>query len=196
MQVIGVQDMAVMRLLLDTCATAEEAKDSLLTIKQHYRFVPCHYIVADRAGHSFIYVNSTDRNVQHVIDGNGQPQVLTNFQLYKHPTPETMPGGKLTLENEAFWRYRTLADRITNGRSGFTAEEMKAANACVNFLKVIETASADDPLHGVPTRMVWHSLYDQQAGTVEVSFYLGEETHADGTRTEYRSDYLKFTLEA
>jgi hypothetical protein len=44
-------------------------------------------------------------------------------------------------------------------------------------------------------RTVWHSLYDQQAGTLEVSFYLGEEVHADGTRRERRSDYLKVALE-
>ncbi len=199
-QVTGLHELAVMRLLLDTCATVAEAKEALLTIKQYYRFVPCHYIVADRAGHSFIYENSTGRNVQHVIDGTGQPQVLTNFQLYKHPTPETMPGGKLTLENEAFWRYRTLTDRLANHQGGFTAEEMKTTNACVNILEVVEAMSADpaqrDQVAGVPTRTVWHSLYDQQAGTVEFSFYLGEEAHADGTYTEHRSDYLKFTLEA
>lgn len=196
MQVIGLHELAVMRLLLDTCATVSEAKEALLTIKQHYRFIPCHYIVADRSGQSFIYENSTGRNVQHVIAGNGQPQVVTNFQLYKHPIPESMPSGKLTLESESFWRYRLLADRIVNHHDGFTAEEMKANNACVNVMEVIKTTSPDDPLREVPGRTVWHSLYDQHADTLEVSFYLGEEAHADGTRKEHRSEYLKFSLEA
>jgi hypothetical protein len=58
-----------------------------------------------------------------------------------------------------------------------------------------------DPAYGsiaanVQSRTLWHSLYDQQAGTAEFSFYLGEEVHADGTRTEHRSDYLRFALEA
>lgn len=194
-QVVGLHELAVMRLLLDTCATVAEAKEALLTIKQHYRFVPCHYIVADRAGHSFVYENSTGRNVQHVIDGTGQPQVVTNFQLYKHPTPEAMPDGPLTLENEAFWRYRRLTDEIGNHQGSFTAEEMKATNACVNILRVIETASTDDTLYGVPTRTVWHTLYDQEAGTVEASFYLGEGVQADGTRRERRSEYLAVALE-
>lgn len=42
----------------------------------------------------------------------------------------------------------------------------------------------------------WHILYDQQGGTVEVSFYLGERVQADGTRHERRSDYLTVALDA
>jgi hypothetical protein len=66
---------------------------------------------------------------------------------------------------------------------------------------VVEAATSADPawreqFYGMNARTVWHSLYDQQAGTLEVSFYLGEEVQADGTRRERRSDYLKVTLEA
>ena len=201
-QAIGLHELAVMRLLLDTCATADEAKEALLTVKQYYRFVPNHYIVADKAGHSFVYENSTGRNVQHVIDGAGQPQVLTNHQLYKHSTPETIPGGPPTIENfGSFWRYRQLSDQIASHQGGFTEEEMKANNDCVNSLMVVEAATRADPaqrdtFYGVNARTVWHSLYNQQAGTVEASFYLGEDVQADGTRRERRSDYLTVALDA
>ena len=199
-QVVGLHELAVMRLLLDTCATASEAAEALLTVKQYYRFTPCRYLVADRAGHSFVYENSTGRNAQYVMDGNGQPQLATNFQLSKHPSPETIPDGTLTLENNAFWRYRVLAERIAGHRGGFTAEEMKATNACVSIAKLIETMRADPvqkPIaKGVTGRTVWHSLYDQQARNVEVSFYLGEEVEADGSLRERRSDYMTFHLDA
>ena len=199
-QVVGLHELAVMRLLLDTCATVSEAAEALLTIKQYYRFIPCRYIVADLAGRSFVYENSTGRNVQYVIDGDGQPQLATNFQLSRHPSPETMPDGTLTLENNAFWRYRMLTERITGHRGGFTAQEMKATNACVSITKLIETMSADPvqkpTAEGVTGRTVWHSLYDQQARTVEVSFYLGEKTQADGTHRERRSDYMTVRLDA
>ena len=198
-QVVGLHELAVMRLLLDTCASVPEAEEALLGIKQYYRFVPCHYIVADKAGRSFIYENSTGRNVQHLIEGSGQPQMVTNFQLYKHPTPDTMPGGPLTLQNEAFWRYRELQERISHHQGDFTVEEIKANNACVNILKVVQEMSTDpaqrDQALATRNRTVWHSLYDQQAGTMEASFYLGQEVQADGSRIERRSDYLKFGLE-
>jgi hypothetical protein len=198
-QVVGLHELAVMRLLLDTCATVAEAEQALLMVKQYYRFVPCHYIIADKAGRSFIYENSTGRNVQHVIEGTGQPQMVTNFQLYKHPTPETMPNGKVVLETEAFWRYRQLANLVGSRSGGFTADEMRAANAAVTCHAVFEALSGDpaqrDRAAAVRNRTVWHSLYDQEAGTVEVSFYLGEENHPDGTRHERLSEYLAFGLQ-
>ena len=189
-----------MRLLLDTCATADEAKEALLTAKQYYTFVPCHYIVADKAGDSFIYENSTGRNVQHVIDGTGRPQVITNFQVHKHPTPDQMPQGALTLETNAFWRFQTLTDRISKQKDLFTPDDLKTNNGCVNIMRLFEEMGADPAFASiaanVQSRTLWHSLYDQQAGTVEFSFYLDDIVHADGTHTERRSDYLRFGLEA
>jgi Acyl-coenzyme A:6-aminopenicillanic acid acyl-transferase len=199
-QIVGLHELAVMRLLLDTCATVSEAAEALLTVKQYYRFAPCRYLVADRSGHSFVYENSIGRNVQYVIDGNGQLQLATNFQLSKHPSPETMPDGPLTLENNAFWRYRMLTGRIADHRGGFTTHEMKDTNACVNVATLIETMRSDPAqrpnAEGVNGRTMWHSLYDQQARTVEISFYLGEDVQADGTRRERRSDYMTFHLDA
>jgi hypothetical protein len=197
---VGLSELQVLRFLLDTCATADEAKEALLTSKQYYGFIPLHYIVADKAGKSFIYENSTGRNVQHIIDGNGQPQVVTNFQIYKHPTVDQMPKEALTWENNAFWRYQKLRERISQQKALFTADDIKANHACVNFMKLIEEMRADPTYEGNPAdnrvRTLWHSLYDQQARTAEFSFYLGEEVDAGDTYTEHRSDYLRFTLEA
>jgi hypothetical protein len=110
-----------------------------------------------------------------------------------------MSVGSLTFENNAFWRYRTLLDRIAKHRGLFTSEDLKANNACVNIRTLIETLRADPAQRSiaasVPSRTLWHSLYDQKARTVEFSFYLGEDVHADGTLAEHRSDYLKFALE-
>lgn len=198
-QVVGLHELQVMRWLLDTCATAEEAKEALLTVKQNYIFIPCHYIVADKEGHSFVYENSTGRNAQYVFEGGGKPQVITNFQLYKHPTLEQMPGGALTIENNAFWRYRTLLERIAEHQGRFSADDLKANNSCVNINKLIQTMSADPAQRsiaaGVLSRTLWHSLYDQKAGTAEFSFYLGDDVQTDGSRIERRSEYLKFGLE-
>lgn len=199
-KVIGLHELQVMRWLLDTCATVDEAKLALLTVKQHYFFIPCHYIVADRSGKSFIYENSTGRNVQHVLDGMGRPQVVTNFQVHKHPTTDAMPTGAPTFETNAFWRYRTLVDRIAGHEGLFTKDELQTNNACVNILRVYEAMGAGPAESAiadiVEARTVWHGLYDQHAGTLDVSFYLGDDPMPDGTRGERRSEYLTFTLDA
>ena len=80
------------------------------------------------------------------------------------------------------------------------SDDLKANNDCVNIMRLFEQMGAD-PTYGsiaanVQSRTLWHSLYDQQAGTVEFSFYLDEKAHADGTHTERRSDYLTFALDA
>jgi Acyl-coenzyme A:6-aminopenicillanic acid acyl-transferase len=196
MQVVGLHELAAMRLLLDTCATVAEAKESLLTMKQYYRFIPLHYLIADRTGRSFIYESSTGRNVQHIIDGDGRPQVLTNFQLHKHLTPKALASAHVAMENEASWRYNKLMERIGSGLGRFTPADMKQAIACVNVVNMIDTLPEDSPLRAVTTRTIWESLHDQQAATLECSFYLGEDVQPDGKRRERRSDYLRFTLDA
>lgn len=193
-QFVGLHELSVMRLLLDTCSTAAEAKEALLIAKQHYLFTPCHYIVADRTGKSFVYEISTGRNVQHVIETEEVPQVLTNFQLHKHPTADTRPGGNVTIENEAFWRHRRLTDQVSAQSDAVTAEEIRDTHSSVNILNVMATTPIDSPLRNLPVRTLWHNIYDQQAGTVEISFYLGDEKHSDGSLSERRSDYKTFTL--
>lgn len=196
-QMVGLNELQVMRLLLDTCATAAEARDALLAVKQFYAFVPCHYLIADRTGDSFIYENSTGRNVQHVIAGEGRPQVATNFQAYRHPTRAQMPGGALTLETNAFWRYRTLEDRIAAEPAPVTPEVIKGNHACVNILRLREAAggaAASPAIANLRARTLWHSLYDLEARTVEISFYLGDAVGADGGQGERRSGYLRFAL--
>jgi predicted choloylglycine hydrolase len=197
---VGLHELQLMRLLLDTCATVEEAREALLTSKQFYTFVPNHYIVADRSGNSFVYLNSTGRNVQHIIGGQGRPQVVSNFQLHRHPTLEHMPDGPLTFQTNAFWRYRTLADLIARQDRPFELEDLKSNNAHVNVGAMIQKMGGERMLPGmaanVAPRTLWHSIYDQQAGTARISFYLGEPVEGDGERDERRSRYLEFPLSA
>ena len=47
---VGLSEQQVVRYLLDTCATVDEAKDALLLAKHYYFFTPCHFVVADRSG--------------------------------------------------------------------------------------------------------------------------------------------------
>src|SRR5262245_59482648 len=79
---LGVQQ--VLRMLLDTCANVDEAKEALLTTKQFYEFIPCHYLVADRHGRAFVWEYSQAHNKEHIIENPGRPLVTTNFSLHRH----------------------------------------------------------------------------------------------------------------
>lgn len=52
---VGLHELQGMRLLLDTCADVNEAKEALLTNKHFYMMVPVHYLIADRHGNSFVW---------------------------------------------------------------------------------------------------------------------------------------------
>jgi len=80
---VGMHELMGMRFLLDNCKNVEEAKEALLSLKHYYSFIPCHYIVGDRSGKSFIFEFSPTRNRNYIIDGDG-PQCVTNHLVYHH----------------------------------------------------------------------------------------------------------------
>ena len=49
------------RIVLEKCANAKEARTLLARLDFHYSFVPCHYLIADPTGDSFVFEYSPDR---------------------------------------------------------------------------------------------------------------------------------------
>ncbi len=194
---IGLHELQVMRYVLDTCATAEEAITAMLLVKQYYMLIPCHYIIGDRHGSSFVYENSTGRNIQYIIEGMGRPQVVTNFQLHQHLAREQMSSSDYSLATESFWRYSTLEEMLHQRDGGWSKDAMKSANACVSVRKMLERLGADPANNSIPANMLsrtlWHSLYNVEQRTVAVDFYLGETGDGDTTK-EIRSGYYEFAL--
>ncbi|MEJ2573285.1 MAG: hypothetical protein P8164_06780 [Gammaproteobacteria bacterium] len=119
------------------------------------------------------------RNSQNIIDGGGQPQVATNYQIRKYPSSTPPELEELTAENETYWRQKRLTDRIEAHAKPFTPAEMKPTNACVSVGAIMNLIRPDQPLRRMPSRTIWHSLYDQEAGRVDISFYLGETVKPD-----------------
>lgn len=191
---VGIGELQIVRLLLDTCATVEEAKQTLLSIKQYYQYVPCHYIIADVSGKSFIYENSTGRNQSIIIDGGGNPQVCTNHQVY-HQKIGNMP--ELTLQTNSQWRYATLQNRV-NLEAKHSVQSIRDNSEHVGVKHLVkEMLKNPDFLSvaaNVNSRTLWYALYDLTAGTIEIDFYLNSDVTSDGAYYEERSDIYKFGI--
>lgn len=187
---VGLQEMLVQRFLLDTCATVEDAKEALLLSKHYYAFFPCHYLVADRHGHSFVWEYSHAHNKEYIIEGDGGPQIMTNFLLHRYQSEEEMPEDDYDL-GLPFSRYRTLRRAIAEESGKITPEFMIAANASVAFedKTFLRPAAA-------PTRTLWHNLYDTGERSMEVDFYLRDEPDPEtpGRKRSARSGYFRFQL--
>ena len=177
---VGLHELMSMRYVLDTCKDVEEAKEALLSAKHYYSFIPCHYIIADENGNSFVFEFSSLRNATHCVDGQG-PQWVTNHLLSKYPTMDQFPEESMI---DSFERYRMLHNSI-HGKNTFSVDDITAMNASV--------ASRDMDFNNpeyAPHRTLWYSLYDLQERSMRVKFYLGE-----GPEEIQYSDYVSFQLD-
>lgn len=179
----GLGVLQTMRMLLDTCANVDEAKEALLRTKQYYEYIPVHYLIADRSGKSFVWEYSEFHNQEYIIENPGKPLVITNFALHKHmdgsnpPTPE--------LARATCGRYAYLSEKLAATPSGITEAAMRAIHE-----KVDAAAPATPDQKRPPVRTFWHAFYYPERRVVKLSYYL----HDDGPKM-VRTDYLEFKLD-
>jgi len=185
---VGLGELQTLRLLLDTCATVEEAKQTLMATKQYYQYVPIHYLIADRHGNAFVWEYSESHNKEYVVESPGQPLVMTNFTLHKQledgkpPSPDKARG--------VCKRYAYLREKLATGR--FDDKAIRAVHQNVDA----QMSQAADPSRP-PERTFWHAFYFPEDRRVSLSYYLGEEPYPGEPRLvrQVRSDYLEFRLE-
>lgn len=184
---VGIHELLSMRYLLDNCKDVDEAKEAMLYLKHYYGFIPCHYIIADRSGRSFIFEFSGTRNRSHIIDGDG-PQCVTNHPVAKYRSPEEMPEEED--EMSSYTRFRTLHTAV-KAKNKFTLDELKS----INFRVAVPPYVSTRPDYA-PPRTLWHALYDTERRSLSVKFYLGERPDPEDEKKvifQY-SDYLDFQL--
>jgi hypothetical protein len=177
----GLSEVEIGRYLLENCTDVEEARQALASIDFYYALVACHYIIGDRDGNSFVWEYSVNRKRRYVVDGKGGPQWVTNHPIHAraYPTAESIPA---SLTSSTFARFRRLNDDIRTAPIKRTLDDIKHVNRCV---RAVGQGT-------VPTRTLWHAIYDCHDKSLEIDFYLGENG-ANGK--EKRSGYLRFELE-
>jgi hypothetical protein len=178
---VGLSEQQIVRYLLETCRDVEEAKQALLIAKQYYIFVPCHFLVADRSGHSFVWEYSRGHNREHIVESQTPgPLVCTNHLLHRWPDPAQRPHDPLTAGTAAFTydRWRTLTERAAD-------HPMVDADQVRDDLNTVRFTS---PSPGV--RTLWQAVYDLDDASLELSFFTG-----DHNGTSQYTDPLRFHLD-
>ncbi|MHC5212674.1 MAG: carcinine hydrolase/isopenicillin-N N-acyltransferase family protein [Planctomycetota bacterium] len=176
----GLYELEIGRWLLETCATVEEARSALEDVTYYYALVPCHYLVGDRSGRSLVWESSGDLRQRYVIDGGGAPQVVTNHPLAAFPDAAALDG---EAPRATFKRFCRLTEELERADGPFPIDEMKRVNR--------EVAVGGTGNRGV--RTLWHALYDCEARTLSIDFWLGD---GEDGGPERRSGYLSFSLAA
>ena len=175
----GLLDQQLARLLLDTCATVEEAKVAILRNKFYMMFDASHLLVSDASGRSFVAELSEKDFSIHFTDNDGKPQIMTNHSVWEYPDVSTFPDAPADARYNTFNRYRVL-DRYLKGHEGkFTPEDAFYAISLVY-------ANTDDSSEGaafdLPCRTLWPVLSDCHDRSFNMRFYLkdGEADPVNG----------------
>lgn len=185
---MGLHPLQTTRLLLDTCATAEEAKRQLLRTKTYAFMIPCHFLVADRHGNSFVWEWSFKQGTEHIVEGGGDIQAVTNHLLHE-PAPAS-----ISVETDPGWTHTRLArfiEAVTSVGNDISPGDMRDAHAGVRFTKAFAREITGDPDADTVGRTIWHAVYDIEARSIDVSFYLGDNEDGTDRRSEYQSFELK-----
>ncbi len=180
----GIHELLCMRYLLDNCKDAPEAKKALLSLHHYMSTHPCHYIVGDRYGNSFIFEFSLDRDKKHILDNKG-PQCVTNHLVHRHKDLERFRG------MDSFDRFMML-DEAAGEKKTFS----------INEIRTISKKAAYPPFGVMPPgyaphRTLWYALYDTNDSSVEIKFYMGERPNPEDKNKpviEY-TEPVKFKLE-
>jgi hypothetical protein len=188
---VGLGILQMQRLLLDTCANVDEAKEALLLTKQYYEVVPVHYLIADRHGRSFVWEYSHAHNREYIVENPGKPLITTNFSLHRFLEDEKNPPSAAKAK-AVCPRYCKLAERLASTDEKLTPEMIKETHKTVDLVQPVPAGSPR-----AAHRTLWHALYFPEQRKVQVSFYLRDEPNAeqpDKVRI-VRSEYLEFKLE-
>jgi Acyl-coenzyme A:6-aminopenicillanic acid acyl-transferase len=159
---VGVSSGQLLRFLLDTCRTAEEAKAALLDAKQYDLGVPLHYIVADVSGAAFVWERGSGGD-EHIVETDGGALCLTNHPVCRHSDPTALPDD--TEESLlTYQRYRIISERSAG--TDLSAARMREA------LDAVRIDAATDT--GYPLRTLWRTVCDLERRTMATKFYLGD----------------------
>ncbi len=156
-------ELSIVRLLLESCDTVDEATALFERLPKQTVFIPCHYLVADRTGDGAIL--EWDANGCQILRRVGDaPLVCTNHRVAGQPSGDDArnPADLRDLEE----RRECLAEALAVSRPD-EATAWQAAQAV--------RRSAFDAGQSVFGGTLWTSLYDLDGGRARFRFLTGIE---------------------
>jgi hypothetical protein len=166
----GLNELQVVRYLLDMCADTDEAKEALLSLRTYYAFTPSLYLIADARGRSVVFQKSPAGNRIIFTERDGEPLVVTNFAPSRFESDQALPEGDGLEQGFVYTRYRIMRQGIEE-TTPLTRVRLTGITRAASFDALCEPLS-EDGAH--PVRTVYTSIYDIEARSMSLSCYLGE----------------------
>jgi len=189
----GLSVFQAMGMVLNTCATVEEAKIAILRNHVAEVVVGLHLLIADVSGavtgfeidHDTQSYRFTDRRVN-------EPFLCTNHPVHLYPTPDTYPEIDMSREHNTFTRQVLLRDKFATLEAPYKREDATA------LTDVVHCAFADDKkAEAAPReRTLYNINADLSKPEISVRFYLGDVGPIAGTNhmEDRMSDFYTYSF--
>lgn len=112
---VGLHELGLLRLVLDTCASVDDAQAALLGARTFRMFAPARYLIADRSGRSFTYESSVNGSAQRIVDGAGAAQSISSPGARWGTNNLRHPGDDEPLQGEPWWECVVDQERRSLG---------------------------------------------------------------------------------
>ncbi|MDP8299712.1 MAG: C45 family peptidase [Candidatus Tantalella remota] len=189
----GLYIYQTIRLILDTCATVEEAKIAILTNDITMALLPAHFMVIDATGKSFVYERSSKDFTDRIIGSvPGKPVPITNHSLYDYPTVDKFPKAGAD-DYDTFNRYRRLEKYLLSHSGKYSVKDGQEAMSLV-YGRVEEASEGGH--HDLPLRTLYTAVCDINDRSIAVRFYLrdGKADPETGLAALLFSEPIEFKL--
>ena len=169
----GFNEFLPIQFLLDTCATARQAREALQRMDHHHVAFATHLLVADREGNSFVFEYTPDGTGKTFVRGShAEPQVVTNFQLNRLADENLASELESRSSDNGFDRYSAIQERIDQASFPISEREMRDLNASV-YVHEDKREALD--------RTIFHTAYDLTSRSVQVRLFPSR----DGMENEF-----------
>lgn len=191
MDISGISILQLFGLLLDRCATVEEAKKEILSNHLMQVVLTAHILIADATGNATVFEIDQDSQAYVFVDrAANEPLFVTNHPLHTYPTPNTYPDFDETKEHNTFQRQIIFRDAYAKLRPPFKKEDATAMTDAVHCAFVDHEKAEAAPLE----RTLINTTAGLSSPEISVRWYLGDVGPVAGTNhmEDRMSDYYTF----
>ena len=178
-------------MLLENCATVEEAKLMILNNRVTISVMCAHMIIVDATGNATIFEIDEHSQTYVFTDREAnEPLFITNHPVSKFPNPSTYPPFNEEAEHNTFQRQIIFRDAYAKLTPPFTISDVVAMSDAVHCSFADDEKAEAGPME----RTLINSTCDLSKREISVRWYLGDVGPIAGTtHMEDRiSDYYTF----
>ena len=190
MKVAGLPLTQVPTLLLDTCASVEEAKMKILQNHVGQTMMRVHLLIADASGNATVFELDASGGYRFTDRKANEPLFVTNHELAKYPDPSAYPDFDINAEHNTFARQLILRDAYAGLNAPFSIDDVNAMTDSVHC-SFVDTKKADS---GPLERTLSNCTCDLSNPELSVRWYLGDVKPIPGTNhmEDRMSDFYTF----